>query len=404
MTGVPRDTKTRYQGVYARHKTGCAIERSRRCSCKPSYWGKAYDRDARKSRATPFLATPAEARTARDDLIRDLRAGTLPASESMRVKAAIESFLRAAGDGVALNKQGRRYKPSAIRDLKGALENQVEASLGAKRIGDVRRRDVQQLVDAIAPTLSGSRVRSVVNAIHSLYRWAQARELVYHDPAALVQLPAMDSVPRDRVATPQELSRLLGALDAPDILAFAIAGYAGARRAEIRYARVNDIDLKLGVIYLGADERGRKSRAAQRAVPLAKPLKIIARRALLERGRPEDSELLCPGSKPGGRNSGMLSFEALQARADERWNAAGLVRITAHECRHSFATWLDAAGVRPVVASRLMGHAAPRRQDGAAAITQARYTHVLPGDLELAREQLDAFLTPKAEQRDPVSR
>jgi integrase len=100
----------------------------------------------------------------------------------------------------------------------------------------------------------------------------------------------------------------------------------------------------------------------------------------------------------------MLSFEALQARADERWKAAGLTRIRAHECRHSFATWLDAAGVRPVVASQLMGHAAPRRQEGAAAITQARHTHVLPGDLELAREQLDASLIPKAQQNDLVSR
>ena len=103
----------------------------------------------------------------------------------MRVKAAIEAFLRAVSDGVALNKQGRRYKPSAVRDLKGSLENHVEPAFGAKRIGDVRRRDVQLLVDGIAPTLSGSRVRSVVNAVHSLYRWAQARELVYHDPRRL---------------------------------------------------------------------------------------------------------------------------------------------------------------------------------------------------------------------------
>jgi integrase len=276
-----KDTTTRYQGVYARHKTGCAIERSKRCSCKPSYWGRAYDRDARKLRNTAFMSTPAEARNAREDLLRDLRAGTLPASESMRTKAAIESFLRAAREGVALNKQGRRYKPSAIRDLTGALENHVEPAFGAKRIGDVRRRDVQLLVDEITPTLSGSRVRSVVNAVHSLYRWAQARELVYHDPAALVQLPAMDPVPRDRVATPHELSRLLGALDVSDVLPFAIAAYAGGRRAEIRHARIDDVDLKLGVIYLGVDERGRKSRAAQRAVPLAKPLKIIVRRALL---------------------------------------------------------------------------------------------------------------------------
>jgi hypothetical protein len=46
-----------------------------------------------------------------------------------------------------------------------------------------------------------------------------------------------------------------------------------------------------------------------------------------------------------------------------------------------------------------MGHAAPRRQDGAAQITQERYTHVLPGDLELAREQLDAFLLAEVKKR-----
>ena len=214
----------------------------------------------------------------------------------------------------------------------------------------------------------------------------------------------MDSVPRDRVATPQELRRLLAALDSSDVLPFAMGAYVGARRAEIRHARVEDVDLKLAVIYLGADERGRKSRAAQRVVPLAKPLRSIVHRVLLERGRPAGSELLCPGSKPGGRDSGMLSFEALQARADRRWEDAKLARITAHECRHSFATWLDAAGVRPVVVSRLMGHAVPQRQEGAAEITQARYTHVLPGDIELAREQLDAFLAPEAQAKGRASR
>ena len=56
----------------------------------------------------------------------------------------------------------------------------------------------------------------------------------------------------------------------------------------------------------------------------------------------------------------MLSFEALQTRADRRWLEVGFKRITAHECRHTCATWLDAAGVRPVVVSRLMGSRAAR--------------------------------------------
>jgi integrase len=108
--------------------------------------------------------------------------------------------------------------------------------------------------------------------------------------------------------------------------------------------------------------------------------------------------LLCPGLKTGGRNSGMLSFEGLRARADKACADAGLRRITAHECRHTCATWLDAAGVRPVVVSQLMGHATPTRQAGAAHITQERYTHALPGDLEQARRKLDGFLTEQAQQ------
>jgi integrase len=405
---MARNTKTRYQGVYARHRRGCALEEGRRCNCTPSYWGKVWDRNAGKHRATDFLPSPTAARNAREDLLGRLRAGTLPVSESMRVKKAVETFLKATREGVALNKRGRRYKPSAIRDLQGALDSHVVPALGAKRLGDVHRRDVQKLVDQLSPRLSGSRVRSVVNAVHSLYRWAQIRELVDRDPAALVQLPAMESEPRDRVATPAELATLLGALELADALPYALAAYATARRAEIRHARVEDVDLKNGVIYLGVDERGRKSKAARRAVPVVKPLRMMLRRSLMERGRPAGTELLCPGLKPGGRNCGMLSFEALQKRADDRWEPkdehgkpAGVKigeRITAHQCRHTCATWLDAAGVRPVVVSELMGHAVPRRQAGAAHITQERYTHTLPGDLELARTQLEAYLE-SAEKR-----
>ncbi len=69
--------------------------------------------------------------------------------------------------------------------------------------------------------------------------------------------------------------------------------------------------------------------------------------------------------------------------------------ITLQEARHTAATWLDAAGVRPKVASVLMGHSVPERQPGAAAITLARYTHALPEDIERARHQLNAYLNAR---------
>ena len=399
---MPKDTKTHYHGIYARHRAACALGRAGGCSCSPSYWGQVWDRAAGKPRKTKSFPSMAEARNARADVEATLRDGRLPASTTMRVAKAVEAFLAAIQAGSALNKHGRPYKPSAIRDLKGALDGHVSPVLGAKRLGDVRRGDVQRLVDGLVSTKSGSRVRTVVNAIRSLYAWAQDRELVGHDPAARVRLPAMDARPRDRVATVPEMQLLLGALKTADALPYALAVYATARRAEIRHACVGDVDLDLGVIYLGVDEHGRKSRAAQRAVPIVKPLAVMLRRELMRQGRPAPDALLCPGRKPGGRNSGMLSFEGLQKRVDDTWQpkdedgkptgAKVGERITAHECRHTCASWLDAAGVRPVVVSQLMGHASPARQAGAAQITQERYTHALPGDLEQARTTFDAWL------------
>ena len=49
-----RDTRTRWQGVFARHRQGCAVERCQRSPpwrdlaegvhCEPSYYAKVYDR------------------------------------------------------------------------------------------------------------------------------------------------------------------------------------------------------------------------------------------------------------------------------------------------------------------------------------------------------------------------
>jgi hypothetical protein len=87
--------------------------------------------------------------------------------------------------------------------------------------------------------------------------------------------------------------------------------------------------------------------------------------------------------------------ERREARKERR-EARLLSPINLHECCHTCATWLDHAGVSPKVVSEWMGHATPRRQAGAAPITLNRYTHVLPGELEKARDQLDAFLAERA--------
>jgi integrase len=398
---MPKDTKTRYLDVFARHKTGCAVERDSGCTCTPTYWGKAWDSAAGKRRKTTFFPTPTAARKAKADLEVALSAGVTPVRSQLRVGQAIEAFLAGAREGSVLNKHGRPYKPSAIRALAGALEGPVSEAIGGKRIRDVRRGELQtQIVDRLTPTHSGSSVRRVVNSIRSLYTWAQDREHADHDPAHRLRLPPVDAVPRDRVASPAEFEQLLSALPIEDALPYALAGYATARRAEIRQARLDDVDMTIHRVYLGGDQAGRKSRAARRVAPIVRPLASILRQAQLA-GNPGAGGLLCPGRKSGGRNSGLLSCEALQTRADKAWAQAGLRRITLHECRHTAISWLDAAGVRQQVISTIAGH---ELKHGGAQVT-ARYTHTLPGDIEQAGKLLENYLTSNmlANQDDRLS-
>ena len=70
--------------------------------------------------------------------------------------------------------------------------------------------------------------------------------------------------------------------------------------------------------------------------------------------------------------------------ADEAWKEAKLERITLHSCRHSFSTYLDAAGISETRADRYMGHANPSVAN--------RYRHQLAGQLAEDAQRLDEYL------------
>jgi len=391
-----RDTSTRFQGVYARHQEACRVSAGgdpKSCNCTPSYYGAVWDRTARKQVKTRRFKGVMEARNARRDLAEALRKGTAISIAGSRLDAARAEFIAAARDGVALNKWGRRYRRRAWEDLESSL-GRLPESLTRRRLGDITRGDVQAVIDDMTRAgASGSRVRSAVNALRSLYRWAQDRDLVGHDPAANVRLPAMEAKPRDRVASPAEFAELLAALKPADALPWALAGYATARKQEIRVLDWRHVDLELGAVELAADEEGRKPGGSWRVVPLVKPLHSRLREAWIAQGRPAEGKV-CP---PRHRSpSGMLQLGAIQRRVHREWRALGLEPIGLHESRHTAATWLDHAGVSPKVASTLMGHKTPEYQPGAASITLRRYTHTLPGELERARDRLDSFLAERA--------
>ncbi|TMK97772.1 MAG: hypothetical protein E6G34_08735 [Actinobacteria bacterium] len=72
-------------------------------------------------------------------------------------------------------------------------------------------------------------------------------------------------------------------------------------------------------------------------------------------------------------------------RARRAWKDAGLEPVTLHECRHTFASLMIAAGVNAKALSTYMGHAT-------ISVTLDRYGHLMPGNEAEAAGLLDAYL------------
>lgn len=393
------DTKTRYPGVYARHSLYCNLGIGlKRCNCRPSYWGKVWDAEICRHRPTKRHKTVGAAKNARDDLLVQVKSGSVPKQiEGVGFKSATEEFLADCRAGIALNKQGKRYTKKAIVNLESSLRR-LPADLRRKRLTAVKPGDFQSAVDGFRrEELSSSRIRAIINSARSLYTWAIAREKASENPALGIRLPVLDSEERDRIATPGEFAVLLDALDPQDALPWAIAGYGTARLQEIQILEWPEVDFAHDVMLLAGDDEARKSEAARRIVPLVRPLRRRLHAEWVRQGEPRTGKV-CPPRAVS--RSGLLSLNQLSKNVAEKWVKAGFRPIGLQDSRHTAATWLDHAGVAPKVASVFMGHKAPnrKRHPDAAPITLRRYTHVLPGELERARDQLDVFLVEREEE------
>jgi len=97
----PSDTTTRYQGVYARHRSGCRLGHGgARCTCKPRYWGRVWDPARGKGVKTKLFPTAAAAYHARIDMAQRLRDGEAASlSGGLRLQDARDRFVTAAREG-----------------------------------------------------------------------------------------------------------------------------------------------------------------------------------------------------------------------------------------------------------------------------------------------------------------
>ncbi|MDQ3889698.1 MAG: site-specific integrase [Actinomycetota bacterium] len=370
-------------GIRVRHAKVCPFRSGAACRCRPTYQASVWSAREGK-RLFKTFATLAEAKAWRSEAQVALRRGTMRARSSGTLREAAEAWLEGAKSGAVRNRSGHAYKPSAIRGYEAALVMRVLPELGGRRLSEIRRVDLQDFADRLCGDgLDASTVRNTLMPLRAIFRRAVARGEVAVNPTSGLELPAMEGA-RDRIASPDEGAQLLAALPERDRALWATAMYAGLRRGELLALRWEDVDLAAGVIHVerswDAKEGtvGPKSRAGRRTVPIPAVLRDYLVEHKLRSGRHVGLVFGTDYAQP-------FTPSNVRKRANGAWLRAGLEPIGLHECRHTFASLMIAAGVNAKSLSTYMGHSS-------VTITLDRYGHLMPGNESEAASLLDGYL------------
>jgi integrase len=372
----------RHVGILVRHLKACASRSEGRCNCRPTYQASVWSaREGRRIKKS--FPTLAEAKAWRAAAQTAIRRGTMRAPSQLTLREAAEAWLAGARDGTIRNRSGDRYKPSVVRGYETSLRLRVLPELGAQKLSEIRRSDLQDFAERLlAKGTDASTIRNTLMPLRAIFRRAAARGDVAINPTRGLELPAVRGR-RDRIASPEEASKLIEALPDRDRALWATALYGGLRRGELQALRWDDVDLAKGVIGIERawdvreGEIEPKSRAGRRTVPIA----AVLRDYLVEHRQHRSSNGRV-FSRPDGN---AFDGPTVDARAKGAWRNAGLEPITLHEARHTFASLMIAAGVNAKALATYMGHAS-------VTITYDRYGHLMPGNEDETAALLDAYL------------
>jgi len=286
-------------------------------------------------------------------------------------------------------RRGKRgYSSTTLQGYDRSLRHVLIPEFGSRPAAEISAQEWQLFVDSLARDgLSRSRIAHHLAVVRAIYSWAcrPTRRLVPANPTIGVELPPVDEVERDRAATAEEAEALLAPLSPADRVPYALAFYAGLRRSEMDRLQWPDVDL--GRLWLVV-RKSKSDAGTGRRLPIAAPLKPILLRAFMLQSRPERGRVLGGVSVTSGRlvPRGQKAWAKASQDAYERGHELVLGPIGLHECRHTYASFLMAAGYTLRELMEYMGHSSLQATE--------RYVKLLPQPAgpEGAADRLNAYL------------
>jgi integrase len=385
-------------GIIKRHSGDCPGRDGGRCRCNAGWEASVYSpRDRKKIRKR--FPRESEARSWRADAKRALDRGTLRAPSAITLREAAEAWLAGVEAGEITNRSGHPFKPATLRGYRRDLERKVLPELGGRKLGAVATSDLQGLVDRWqGEGHSASAIRNAVKPLQAIYRRARVRGGLPVNPTHDLELPK--ARPREvEIVSPEDAARLLAALPEEDRPLWATALYAGLRYGELRALRWGALDFAAGTIAVRESwdpKEGSitpKSRASRRVTPMPGLLRDLLLQHRLRRGEPPADVLVF-----GEGTDKPFGLDRLYWNADRAWKKAKLKkRLRLHQARHTYASFMIAAGVNPKALSAFMGHSS-------ITVTFDLYGHLMPGTEAEAATLLGTYLDAQINEGERVAR
>jgi integrase len=276
--------------------------------------------------------------------------GKDPGAEKKAAKAAASipanDLVDAVADRFLAQYVKRNLKPSTCREVNRILNKVVVPAWEGRRLSEVRRPDVHDLLDEIVARGSPIAANRTLSWFRRMCAWAIERGIIETSPCDKVKAPSTETS-RDRVLSDGELAavwRAAGALEPPYGAFVGLLVLTGARRNEVAGMTWRELDLdgKVWTLLAARTKNGREHLVplSDAAVELIRGLPRIA-----------GSEFLFTLSGRGP----ITAFDLTKKRIDERL-PPDMTAWTYHDLRRTMASGLARLGVNLPVIEKVLNH------------------------------------------------
>jgi integrase len=338
-------------------------------------WGQSMRRELEAGRAPPQSKAGRQQKAV--EIAERREAEQRAAREAVTVRAWVDEYLADC--------EARRVRPTTIALRRTQLRPFVE-TCGDRRVAEVGVLDLQRLRRALSKLAPSSANRYAAIASTAL-RAAEAAGL--RGPVPMLE--PIRGVARDDVPerySDDEAERLVAAAVrlSDEHLGIVLLGLdAGLRAGEIAGVRVEDVDLRRGIVAVvrtivlvrRARTEHRPKSGKVRRVPLTPRLRDVLDR-------------LVAASTDGwlfhGRDGRPASRPTIDPKVHTAQKAAGLPTKGPHKLRHTFSSMALESGATLEELRLLLGHSS--------IVQTARYTHAGAGSTRAAIDRLAARQAP----------